>query len=113
MSKKPLDNTSRSRWAKHSVVISNPELVFGIVGPIGVDIEAVIDALTEALKDVGYTPIQIHLTELIRDKRIKVKADFSTYYSRFRSLIEYSNAYRKLAKNAAALAGIAVIAIRR
>jgi deoxycytidylate deaminase len=113
MIKKPLDKTLRSRRAKDSAVVMNPELVFGIVGPIGVDIEAVMDALAEALKDVGYTPIPIHLTQLIRDKRIKVKLDFSTYYSRFHSLIDYANAYRKLAKSAAALAGIAILDIRR
>jgi deoxycytidylate deaminase len=113
MIKKTLDNTSRSRRAKDSAVVVNPELVFGIVGPIGVDIEAVMDALGEALKDVGYTPIPIHLTQLIHDKRIKVKPDFGTYYSRFHSLIDYANAYRKLAKSAAALAGIAVLTIRR
>jgi hypothetical protein len=77
------------------------------------DVEAVMDAVTEALKDVGYTPMPIHLTELIRDKRIKVTLDFTTYHSRFHSLIDYANAYRKLAKSAAALAGIAVLAIRR
>jgi len=113
MIKKPLEKRSRSRTVKNSAVVTNPELVFGIVGPIGVDIEAVIDALTEALKDVGYTPIPIHLTQLIRDKRIKVKPDFATYYTRFRSLIDYANAFRKLAKSAAALAGMAVLTIRR
>jgi deoxycytidylate deaminase len=113
MIKKPLEKASHSRRGKDSAVVTNPELVFGIVGPIGVDIEAVMDALAEALRDVGYTPIPIHLTELIRDKRIKVKLDFATYHSRFHSLIDYANAYRKLAKSAAALAGIAVLAIRR
>ena len=53
MIKKPLDKTTTSRRNKDSAVVTNPELVFGIVGPIGVDVEAVMDALTEALKDVG------------------------------------------------------------
>lgn len=113
MIKKPLDKTTRSRMAKDLAVVTNPELVFGLVGPIGVDVEALMDALAEALKDVGYTPIPIHLTRLIRDKRIKVKLDFSTYCSRFHSLIAYANAYRKLAKSAAAMAGIAILEIRR
>jgi len=113
MIKKSLDKTSRPRRAKDSATVTNPELVFGIVGPIGVDIEAVMDALSEALKDVGYTPIPIHLTQLIHDKRIKLKPDFNTYYSRFHSLIDYANAYRKLAKSASALAGIAILTVRR
>src|SRR5262249_44333089 len=93
-------------------IVHNPELVFGIVGPIGVDIDAVIQALCKALTDVGYRPFSIHLTALIEDRRIRVKRDFRTYYARYRSLIEYANAYRKLAKSAAALAGIAIAKIR-
>jgi hypothetical protein len=114
MVKKSLDKKPRvGRQPKDAELVHNPELVFGIVGPIGVDIEAVMDAFSEALKDVGYRPIPIHLTELIDDRRIKIKRDLSTYYGRFQSLIAYANAYRKLAKSAAALAGIAILTIRR
>ena len=57
-------------------------------------------------------PEKIHLTELIRDRRIKVKLDFSTYFLRYKSLIKYSNAFRRHARTAAALAGIAIVQIR-
>lgn len=93
-------------------VIHNPELVFGLVGPIGVDIDAVVDALCDSLKLVDYDPQPIHLTEFIVDRRIKVKLDPKTYFSRYKSLIRYANAYRRLAKNAAALAGIAIMQIQ-
>jgi deoxycytidylate deaminase len=93
-------------------VVHNPELVFGIVGPIGVDIDAVIESICKTLEDVEYQPAPIHLTDLVEDRRIKVKRDFSTYYSRYYSLIEYANAYRKLAKSAAAMAGVAIVKIR-
>jgi deoxycytidylate deaminase len=112
MSKKSLNRNRRTSRASVAQVVHNPELVFGIVGPIGVDIDAVMEALSTALKDVGYQPSPIHLTELIDDRRIRVKRDFSTYYARYRTLIEYANAYRKLAKSAAAMAGIAVVKIR-
>jgi len=108
-----LDKRPRARQRNDAQIVRDPELIFGIVGPIGVDIEAVMDALSGALKDVGYRPVPIHLTELIDDRRIKVKRDFSTYYARYRSLIRYANSYRKLAKSAAALAGIAILTIRR
>jgi deoxycytidylate deaminase len=49
----------------------------------------------------------------MHDPRIKVKRDLSTYYARFRSLIAYANRFRKLAKSAAALAGLAIGEIRR
>jgi len=100
------------RRSARSEIVRNPELVLGIVGPIGVDIDAVVDALSTTLRDVNYNPILIHLTELIEDRRIKVKRDFSTFYKRYKSLIEYANEYRRLAKSAAALAGIAIMTIR-
>ena len=112
MVKKSLTNLK----GKPSVInspIHNPELVFGIVGPIGVDMDAVIEVLCESLKDVNYDPKPIHLTDLIRDKRIRVRLDFSSYFARYKSLIKYANAYRKLAKNPAALAGIAIMKIRQ
>lgn len=112
MMKKALNtpvNRSRTTGAQ---VVHNPELVFGIVGPIGVDIDAVMESLSKALRDVGYDPNTIHLTDLVEDRRIKVKRDISTYYNRYRSLIEYANAYRKLAKSAAAMAGVAIVKIR-
>jgi len=112
MIKKSLSVTGRHRRSAGAQVVHNPELVFGIVGPIGVDLDAVMEALSRALKDVGYQLNPIHLTDLIEDRRIRVKRDFSTYYSRYHSLIQYANAYRKLAKSAAAMAGVAIVKIR-
>lgn len=40
-----------------------PELVFGLVGPLGVDMTAVQRALEGALRKVQYTPHTIHLTK--------------------------------------------------
>jgi deoxycytidylate deaminase len=101
-----------SGTARSNATIDNPELIFGIVGPIGVDMDAVVDGLCKSLKGVGYDPDPIHLTDLIRDKRIKVALDFSTYFLRYKSLIKYANAFRRQARNAAALAGIAIMQIR-
>lgn len=93
--------------------ITNPELVFGIVGPIGVDLNPVIDSLEDGLGKVGYKPFKIHLTELMETERINVRLDNSTYFKRYKSLISYANAFRKAAKNGAALAGVAILEIRR
>jgi deoxycytidylate deaminase len=95
------------------VAIFNPELVFGIVGPIGVDLEAVVSALSAALQEVKYQPILIHLTSHMENKRINTKIDASSYFLRYMSLIKYANEYRKLATNPAALAGLAILHIRR
>jgi hypothetical protein len=40
-----------------------PELVFGLAGPIGVDIESICDSLSNALKVVRYQSEVIHLTK--------------------------------------------------
>jgi deoxycytidylate deaminase len=112
MVKNSLSKPPQGRKPKGVDVIHNPELVFGLVGPIGVDIDGVVEALCNSLKLVNYEPQSIHLTELIRDRRIKVKVDVSTYFNRYKSLIKYANAYRKFAKSAAALAGIAILQIQ-
>lgn len=49
----------------HAVFADQPELVFGLVGPIGVDMEAVFDELETALRGVGYQSHLIHLTKEI------------------------------------------------
>jgi deoxycytidylate deaminase len=112
MIKKSLNSVGSSSRVTGAPIVHDPELVFGIVGPIGVDIDAVIDSLSKTLKEVGYKSLIIHLTQLIDDPRIKVKRDFSTYYNRYRSLIDYANAFRRLAKSAAAMAGVAVVKVR-
>ncbi|MDI1343140.1 MAG: hypothetical protein PSV22_03425 [Pseudolabrys sp.] len=111
MAKKLLKPKHKATRAKQSI-ISNPELIFGLVGPIGVNVDAIITALIRNLKEVNYEPKVIHLTEHMRDKRIRKKLNFSTYYSRYFSLISYANAYRKLARNPAALAGLSILQIR-
>lgn len=46
--------------------MSTPELVFGLVGPLGVDLDLVISALSEELSDVGYTSVVIRLSAFIQ-----------------------------------------------
>lgn len=111
MARKLLKLKPRATRAKQSI-ISNPELIFGLVGPIGVNVDAVVAALTKSLKEVEYIPKIIHLTDHMRDKRIRKNLNFSTYYNRYRSLIAYANAYRKRARHPAALAGLSILRIR-
>jgi cytidine deaminase len=44
-----------------------PELVFGLVGPVGVDLHSVSAALTEALLRVGYSCELVRLSKLMTD----------------------------------------------
>jgi hypothetical protein len=81
-----------------SVETKNPELVFGIVGPIGVDIDSVIKALEDALRGVDYEPLTIHLTSEMDHPRVPTRIDHSSYYARYMSLIKKANEYRRKAK---------------
>jgi deoxycytidylate deaminase len=95
------------------VDIINPELVLGIVGPIGTDLESVIASLSAALADVGYQPQLIHLTDHMQVPAIRKTINKASYFDRYMSLINYANEYRKLANNPAALAGLSLLNIRQ
>jgi hypothetical protein len=56
------------------IEITNPELIFGIVGPIGTDLESVISSLSAAVAGVGYKPQLIHLTEHMNAASIKKRS---------------------------------------
>ena len=43
----------------------HPELILGLVGPIGVDMDTVQSSLSDALKAVGYSAEVIHITKLL------------------------------------------------
>ncbi len=55
-------------------VVRRPELVFGLVGPIGCNISGVEKALSSALKSVDYTPRSISLSGTIKEL-IAAKSD--------------------------------------
>ncbi|MEQ8697202.1 MAG: anti-phage dCTP deaminase [Bauldia litoralis] len=96
-----------------SSIINNPELIFGIVGPIGVDLDPVISGLKSCLKDVDYNSHLIHITDHMQTPLIRNKIDESSYFRKYMSLIKYANAYRKKARHKAALAGLSVFHIRK
>lgn len=43
--------------------VLEPELIFGLVGPLGSNIDAAQEALQSELKKVGYNPVLIHITK--------------------------------------------------
>lgn len=90
----------------------NPELIFGIVGPIGVDVDCVVSSLTKALLDVKYETRVIHITKFALSSKIKIPKDESSYSNRYRYLIEYGNAFREIAGTKAAFAAVAISKIR-
>lgn len=62
LAKKGVENLSEEEETSF-----RPELVFGLVGPIGCDIDAVQTELERALKQVDYTPSHINLSSSFSD----------------------------------------------
>lgn len=92
--------------------IKNPELIFCIVGPIGVDIDCVVSSLEKYLEDVNYKTYVIHITKHAISEKINISIDDSSYSSRYKSLIQYGNAFREIAKTKSAFAGVAISKIQ-
>lgn len=92
-----------------------PELVFGIVGPMGVDIQAICDSLTVALHTVGYGAEIIHLTKEMEGYKLQkhpVERPRSTdFYTDVNFKINYANALCKEFSDPATMARIALRAI--
>lgn len=93
--------------------LTNPELVVGFVGPIGVNIEDIIALVNVSLATVGYHGRLIHLTSELRPISLKREQDDSSFFERYRSLMDRANELRHRAGSNAAMAGVEITAIRR
>lgn len=111
--KYPKAKNAPAKPKSYGATVDDPELVFGLVGPIGVDLDEVVGQLTASLEDVGYRCEQIHITELMKHRKVKGKVDQSSYFNRYKSLIDYANDYRRVAGHPAALAGRSILHIRK
>lgn len=94
---------------------SRPELVFGIAAPIGVDIEAIRDSLTNALRMVHYESHLIHLTSKMMELQLRTftvpDGRGTDFFSDVMFKMDYANALCKETRDPAALARIALRAI--
>jgi deoxycytidylate deaminase len=88
-----------------------PELVFGLVAPIGVDLALVTEVLEQTLLEVGYTAHRFRLTELMKEVPTSITLKESPYVESYRTRIAYANEVRRKLGNEA-LAVLAISAIR-
>lgn len=88
-----------------------PELIFGLVAPIGVDLDLVAEVLSQALKEMNYQAHQFRLTKLMREIPTGISLDDSPYIQSFKDRIAYANEVRRLLGDDA-LAALAISAIR-
>lgn len=89
-----------------------PEIFFGLVGPIGVDLETVETTIARELKHLEYESVPIRITELMKAVETGVELKSNSYSEKYHSLIKYADEVCKLAGSSAALAGLAVAKIR-
>jgi hypothetical protein len=71
----------------------HPELIFGLVGPIGVDLESVTEALTAALADFDYDTQVFRITDLMREVKVGLPLDATGYVESFQQRIAYPKSY--------------------
>ncbi len=90
-----------------------PELIFGLVGPIGVDLESVTEALTAALAGFDYSTQFFRITELMREVKIGLPLDGTGYIESFKQRIAYANKVREQLRRNDGLAILAISAIRQ
>lgn len=94
-----------------SVAVSKPiELVFGVVGPTGVDLDKVCDALGSQLKSVGYETHTVSLSKLIQ-KYYGIES-FSNHFERVNTLMNRGNALRKESKREALVGSMGIADVR-
>lgn len=99
--------------ANFAPIIDFPELVFGLVGPIGVDLEYIGQALKDSLKSVGYDLELVRVTELMLELTSSKKIDTSTVVETYNTKIDYANDLREQYGAKDLLAALAVGAIRK
>jgi cytidine deaminase len=87
------------------------ELVFGFVGPTGVDLDKVCESLSAQLKSVGYETHTVSLSQLIQDYFGTSK--FPGHYERTERLMDAGNALRRDSGDASIVARMGVVDIRR
>lgn len=92
----------------------HPELIFGLVAPIGVDLTLVETKLRHALVAVGYEPSPIRITELMKQIPVEVAIeDTNDPFRHYASRIEYANSVREKCGSDGALAALAIHRIRK
>ncbi len=90
---------------------TTPELVFGLVAPIGVDLDLIIEVLSGLLGEMNYDAREFRLTHLMRDVPAGKPIAKSPYIQSIKDRIEYANEIRRHLGDHA-LAALAISAIR-
>jgi cytidine deaminase len=92
--------------------VQAPELIFGLIAPIGVDLGVVSDILAQTLKEMQYDAHSFRLTKLMQEvPDIHLPLDAPTHVDSYKQRIAFANAVRGRLGNEA-LAALAISALR-
>jgi len=90
---------------------ANIELVFGFVGPTGIDLDKVYETLRTQLRIMQYDVVEIRLSDLITEYLGKTHM-FSNGYERIKTLMERGTRLREETKQADIVARLGIAFIR-
>lgn len=93
-------------------LIDYPLLVFGLVGPIGVDLEYTQTAISDALKGYNYTTELVHITKLMEEMPSTKVIDRSDFFKTYNTKMDYANDLREIYDANDILAAIAISFMR-
>jgi len=93
---------------------TGPEIVFGLVGSVGTELDFVGQSLAAALRDLNYEPSAIRLSELMHEIDLDLCRSLpeEPAYDRYMSHMTAGNELREFLNRGDALAMLAVGAIR-
>lgn len=108
-------NRKHAAQAKPLTAIEGPELVFGLVGAVGTDLDQVADVLSEQLRSVNYRPHVVRVSGLLHQiGRFEHLANmpFSSDFEKIRRHMEAGSTLRILAARGDILALMAIAEMR-
>jgi cytidine deaminase len=92
--------------------IPRPELVFGLVGPVGVNIDMICEVLSSELSRQNYLASKVHVTAIMRDVPSKIAIVPEPYVESIESRIRYADDICERLGRQDALAAITISAIQ-
>lgn len=76
-------------------IISQPELFFCLVGPVGTDLDRVTSCISEQIQIFGYDSEVVHLTSILPAVTGEPEKEHNTLYDRYDTLISLANSLRE------------------
>jgi len=92
--------------------IPHPELFFGLVAPVGVDLDMIVEVLTTELILQKYNTSTIHVTQIMQDVPSNIVLKEEPYLERITTRIEYADEICSRIEREDALAAITITAIQ-